>query len=633
MTGKIYEIPNLPSTLPDGTPFDPVNNATHRAMVMKLIDGWKAKDPGERRDLELLDFNMDRHVVRLARRRDVAVIQAVEDGRWRITLSDQQCRPNKGREVATLYERRDEGVYLIEFKPYEGVAWLGRLTPDQVRCRDQVAAAVKLDPWRVHVKPAKDKGWIVSFDEDVVYDPRDDDAIRRAVTAIGSAGWWFDTDLKTNTITIHPGELPTFRPVHPYPVNLLGDPGQFTRTDFGVLLPKPGHTEYRPAGVDWKSGAFLLAAGEGGSGKSVFTNVLLAGLIAQRFQLSIVDTNSKATDYYWCRPWVTKNGWGCGSYVQAAGVLGRLVSEMESGERAQAWKENAWQSWYSIPDWAKEKYPIHVIVVDEYASLTDQAMDVKSLPNPDKVLPAVCERMFTGYAQSLIKRHVARILRLGRFMGYRLILLSQTVNDKVGLGPTIRDLFTHRVAMGPNPSESLEKGVFHDLKTMPTVPANIRDGGVAKGVGRGELNDETGRVFKVWWAGHDGMKDTEALGRLLTDRVGLPDGVDRARYLNTISPHGPDDPIDAEYVHELTERISLPYADALASDAILASLKQVWDDSRMNFEGPAAPSDGPDDGSPSTPSPTPSDPAPTPSGASAQLMDAADLARAMEGRA
>ena len=264
-----------------------------------------------------------------------------------------------------------------------------------------------------------------------------------------------------------------------------------------------------------------------------------------------------------------------------------LVDEIEHGERAQVWKRNAWQNWLDIPKWAKQRYPLHYIVIDEYSSLVDEAQTVRSIPNPEKTLPAVFGSLFTGQAENDIKTRTLRLLRTARAQGYRLILISQTINDKSGLGPTTRDLFGQRIAMGPNPSESLMKGVFHDLASLPEIPENLAVEGVTKGVGRAEFTGQPSCVFKTCYAGDSQYSDTYRLAQALIERIGVPDGVDATRFLKLLEPHGEDDPVDAEYMHEMTSRIDLPYGKALESDPILVALKQAWEESKAGYETPS----------------------------------------------
>lgn len=624
---------NYPATVRtrDGSvPFRPESDARHRKALEGLIAKFKTSHP-EAASAELESIDADNHVAILSDRTVMSVNG--DDRRKVVNLLASQCKPSAGEQVDDYWSRQYPGFHMVEFHPYEGQAIFERLTKEQVRARNIIASKLGIKPWQVRVARAKDGGWRCRLDKEIIYQPsKHDKAMAEACVLVGHPGWWFEADSKTGVIDVHAGEPANFEPVHPLPPETLGAPENMRRTPFGVLLPRAGGLPFEPASIDWKEGSFLLIGGEGGSGKSVFTNVVLAEQIAQGVELTIVDTKSKSTDYFWCRPWVKY--WGCESIVQAAGCLNHLVWEMEHGERAKAWAENAWQSWYDIPDWAKRKFPIHVIVIDEYASLVDEAQMCKTVPNPEKTLPPVLQQAYKGYAEYLIRHDVIRILRLARFMGYRLILASQTVSQASGLPPNIRDLFTHRVAMGPNPSESLEKGVFHDLAGMPSVPANVIDSGNSKGVGRAELAGMTGCVFKTYWAGRDGMVDTEVFGHMLADKVGLPDWCDRDRYFNTIAKHTADDPIDAEYMHELTNRIAIGEAKAIASDPILQALKNAWDTSLSLM--PAA------DGAPQEPAAesaerpaskaAPSAPAEVrPAGSGSPLMDASQLARLMEG--
>lgn len=622
----------FPATVPTRhgpVPFRPGTDASHRPLLDRLITDYKSKHP-EAANASLESIDEIAHSAILADRTVLSV--SGDDHHKVVNLLASQCKPGAGEQVEEYWSRQYPGFHMVEFHPFEGQAVFERLSRRQVTARAILANYLRIKPWDARVTPTREGGWKCVL-QNTTYQPSKMDApIRQACEQVGQPGWWFDADAKTNTIIMHPGELPTFEPVHPLPEDSLGAPENARHTPFGVLLPRAGGLPFDTASVDWKEGSFLLIGGEGGSGKSVFTNVVLAEQIAQGVELTIVDTKSKSTDYFWCRPWVTN--WGCESIIQAAGCLNRLVWEMEHGERAKAWAENAWQSWYDIPDWAKRKFPIHVIVIDEYASLVDKAQACKTPPNPEKIMPPIIEQMYEGYAEYLIRRDVIRILRLARFMGYRLILASQTVSQASGLPPNIRDLFTHRVAMGPNPSESLEKGVFHDLAGMPAVPSNIIDSGVSKGVGRAELAGQTGRIFKTWWAGRDGHVDTEVFGHMLADRVGLPDWCDRDRYFNTIAKHSADDPIDAEYMHELTNRIAIGEEKALATDSILRLLRDSWEESKLNFpeSNPSGERKEPAVESPTErPQAVSVKPGVRPAGSGATLMDAGQLARLMEG--
>ena len=51
----------------------------------------------------------------------------------------------------------------------------------------------------------------------------------------------------------------------------------------------------------------------------------------------MIDHSTKATDYYWCRPWIADRGWGADSLLQTAGLLKWLLDDIEDGgERVEA---------------------------------------------------------------------------------------------------------------------------------------------------------------------------------------------------------------------------------------------------------------------------------------------------------
>lgn len=560
--------------------FDPASNADHRRKLDENIDQWRRAHP-QAHDAQLDSIDMDAHVAVLI---DHGITSVNREGSQQIVnLRPADQKPAAGERIARIWEAR-LGMKMVRFEPYEGRAVFEALDKDRVSARGILANALGVKPWEVMVEPRADGGWRCRLARTIIWQPSKMAArTQEACEQIGHVGWMYTADAKTGIIDIIPGEPPVFLKTHPFPFDRLGSPADRDRTPFGVKLPARGGADvvYEPVEMDWRESSFLLIGGEGGSGKSVLANNLLASIVAQQPLLSVVDLANKATDYYWLRPWVTAGYWGCESVVQAAGVLNMLVDEIEHGERARAWKENAWQNWLDIPRWAKEKYPLHYIVVDEYSSLVDEAQLVKRIPKADSVLPAVWAQMFTGQAENDIRSRVLRLLRTARAQGYRLILISQTVNERSGLGPTTRDLFGQRIVMGPNPSEALVRGVFHDVASMPVVPEHLTALGVTKGVGRAEFTGQASVVFKTTYAGTQDRSDTYMLAQALVDRIGVPDGVDAARFLRTLEPHGEDDPVDAEYMRWLTDRVSMPYARALATDPVLSAIKGAWDESRI----------------------------------------------------
>lgn len=550
-----------------------------------------------------------------------------------IKLSPAQSSASKGKEVQSVYEEKYPGYFLTEFDGTNGRAVLERLSAEAVTARTLIAEYLRTDVWNIKIAPRDKGGWNLTFAAPFVYQAdRDDPKLAQAAVAVGKVGWRAESQPKQATAQIIPGTPATFKHFHPFNPTQLGNPALRDKTPIGVQLPASGDLPYEPAYVNWKESNFLLIGGEGGSGKSVLINSMLAHIIAQKPLLSIIDTKPKSTDYNWCRPWVSPEQWGCESIPQAAGVLNLLIEEMEHGERAQAWGEHGWQNWLDIPQSAKQDFPLHYIVIDEYASLVDEAKIVSDIPNPERKLPVVFERLFTNQAEERIRSRVTRILRTARAQGYRMILASQTINDRSGLGPTIRDLFGHHIVMGSNPSEAMKKGAFHDLASIPEIPEQVFIDGVAKGVGTAEISGAKGFIFKTCYAGDSERTDTQNLARHLIDAIGLPADIDRDRFLQTLD--NKENP-GVDMMRHLTERISLPMSKALASDTTLQAIKDAWDESLANHGGGSTGLDG-DNDTPTAPVSTPDGPDTTPTTGAATppqgFMSAQALADVMSGR-
>lgn len=328
--------------------FDPASNADHRRKLDENIDQWRRQHP-EAHDAQLDSIDMDAHVAVLI---DHGVTSVNREGSQQIVnLRPADQKPAAGERIARIWEAR-LGMKMVRFEPYEGRAVFEALDKDRVSARGILANALGVKPWEVMVEPRADGGWRCRLARTIIWQPSKMAArTQEACEQIGHVGWTYTADAKTGIIDIIPGEPPVFLKTHPFPFDRLGSPADRDRTPFGVKLPARGGADvvYEPVEMDWRESSFLLIGGEGGSGKSVLANNLLASIVAQQPLLSVVDLANKATDYYWLRPWVTAGYWGCESVVQAAGVLNMLVDEIEHGERARAWKENAWQNWLDIP--------------------------------------------------------------------------------------------------------------------------------------------------------------------------------------------------------------------------------------------------------------------------------------------
>lgn len=353
---------------------------------------------------------------------------------------------------------------------------------------------------------------------------------------------------------------------------------------------------------------------------SVTINDIIAMSIATGCELYVADHSTKATDFYWCRPWIHDKGWGADSLLQTLGMLRMLLDDIEEGgERARIWKEHGWQNWYDdLSDQEKQENPIRLIVVDELSQLTVGGKDATSIPkNP---LPPVMERMIEQQVKNLILDTLIKLSQIGRAYGYRMIISTQIASSNTGLPPALRGNLGQKLIMGATANDAQKNLIFNNGRDVPDVPRNVIDEGVSKGAGIAEFEGQAPFVFKSAFPLAGTHAGVQALGLALADRVGLPDGVNRADYLASLDKSTPSNPAFEE---TLMRRIRFPQSETYARIPFLKVMQDKLDEANAEF-GDGAPTVG-SETEPETPTPELK-----PAGTGARLMDAHDLARIME---
>lgn len=626
-----YEIP-YPETIANRNheqiPFDPVGNATHRKFLDRVIAKWKTLHP-DAQDAQVDVIDEDRRMV-ILHSASVASVKRDDAGAIRVNLLPEQCKPNKGREVAAAYERKFPGFHLTEFHPYESTALLERMSDRELTARGLVCEYVGCDPWNVKVKEHDhDEGFSLSFLAPFVFKKDvDQSKLDGAAVAIGHVGWWSRVDARTGEGDIIPGEPPTFPETVPFDFDALHKPGSRDRAPFGVKPARPGETA-ETAFVDWTQSPGLLVAGLSGGGKSVTVNDIIASGVAAGVELYLVDHVAKASDFNWVRPWVAPHGWGADSLLQACGLLKRLLDDIsDDGARTRAWREHGWQNWYDdLSDEDKREYPLRLIVVDELSQIAVGGKDASAIPkNP---LPAVMERMIEQQVIALNLSSLIKISQIGRAYGYRLIVATQLASSTTGMPPALRGNLGNKLIMGARANPAQRKLIFNDASSVPTVPTNVFDEGVSKGVGVAEFEGQEPFVFKSAFPLLGRHAGTAALGEALVDLVGLPDGFTRDEYLSSLDK---STPVNADYERRIRDRVAFDERDTYRLYPFLRAMKDKLDEVSGDYD------DG--GGGPAAPSPTPVKPDKTnpSSGGAARsvpsegLLDARELARVMEGR-
>lgn len=362
---------------------------------------------------------------------------------------------------------------------------------------------------------------------------------------------------------------------------------------------------------------------------SVTVNDIIASGVASGVELYLVDHVAKASDFNWVRPWVAPHGWGADSLLQACGLLKRLLDDIsDDGARTRAWREHGWQNWYDdLSDEDKREYPLRLIVVDELSQIAVGGKDASAIPkNP---LPAVMERMIEQQVIALNLSSLIKISQIGRAYGYRLIVATQLASSTTGMPPALRGNLGNKLIMGARANPAQRKLIFNDASSVPTVPSNVFDEGVSKGVGVAEFEGQEPFVFKSAFPLLGQHAGTAALGEALVDLVGLPDGFTRDEYLSSLDK---STPVDADYERRIRDRVAFDERDTYRLYPFLRAMKDKLDEVSGDYDdggdGPAAPS----------PAPVKPDGANPSSGGAARsipsegLLDARELARVMEGR-
>ena len=149
--------------------FDPVGNATHRRLLDRNIDEYRHTH-AEAADARLDHIEADRHVAVLIDD-SVSSVEKTGDTRMTIRLNATQSKPAAAPKVASQYENRYPGFKLVEFRPYESIAILERLTDKQVSARGILANELGINPWQVQVEATGEGGWRCTLDRTVIYSP------------------------------------------------------------------------------------------------------------------------------------------------------------------------------------------------------------------------------------------------------------------------------------------------------------------------------------------------------------------------------------------------------------------------------------------------------------------------------
>jgi hypothetical protein len=282
--------------------------------------------------------------------------------------------------------------------------------------------------------------------------------------------------------------------------------------------------------IDWLASSWAMIAGQPGSGKSVTTAAVIAGALAAGSELVVVDDQGKSVDYLWCKDFVRPGGWGCDGLASAVAALG-LVHE-EGARRARLLADEGAASWRDLPP-AKRPRPV-LVVVDEVTALLAPRRVPSGIP---KDHPFYVEAVEENFLHASLDRWLNRIVAEMRYVRIRALIASQVVNDRTGVGPSLKAKIGHHVLCGANPTRTARLQALADEAAVPVVPDNVRaDPKASTGVGVAELEGRPPCVFKSYWATTEDYRHAlEQLGVPTTSRP-APSAEDVARFSH--SPEG-----------------------------------------------------------------------------------------------
>lgn len=461
--------------------FDPTRH--QEALLRKMSE---EKGPG----WEVESFDPTTNAVTLIRHAAIAETTAADTGSIEVKFP-RTVKPSDGPRQAARLEDANPGYYMTSFEPFLGKATLSRLTDAEARCRGAVAVALGVQPWEVQVKARPDGGFDLGLPPK--YQPGKAEKLQEVASeVVGREGWYAQIDAQALTASIIPSDPPTFPAVLPTPIErIMGSgPDSFP---IGRALPDPGQDLGRELVVSWGDSSFLLVGGVPKGGKSqIIISSIFHGL-CNGSELVVIDDEDKAADYRDFKPFCRRGGWGVSSPQARVAALGLVNDEIK--RRAGVLDQMGLNNWLDMP--AGSRFAPILVVVDELSLIVPKDPPLKSLPQGH---PLRVEVESANIAKDLLQKQINDLVAKARFVGVRMVLSSQILNEKTGAGPTLRGKFGNFLLLGASQPESSRSQVFANPKEVPYVPINVAsDTHAARGVGVASLWGEVPAVFKGYY--------------------------------------------------------------------------------------------------------------------------------------
>lgn len=494
MTSLPTEAPErFPIKLPAG--FDP----------QKHLDGLRAKisEMYPHAAYIIANIDTDNGTATAVRERNVSEVRHDAKADAHVVNLVKGTKPSDGDAVATKFEAQYSGYTLTDFEPFLQKARLTRLTAEERHARDALAVALGAKPWDVKIREAKYGGFDVVLPKSYVpskHDQKLDEVVR---TAIGDEGWFMQSNSKTYRARIVPGDPPTFDPIYRFDFSSLPKPGAVTdkelwRIPLGMGLAPRGEKN-KPIVADLSDSVGSLLVGLAGAGKSVATQAILFSALARNWQIALINTVDKATDFIWAKPFVKEHLWGCDSVAQSVTVAKLVIEEGERrGELLSTYGASKWQE---LPAHVRADNPPLLLVADELAALLTADPLPSGLSKEMKELPEFIKMQQDMLESKLLATALSKIPAVYRAAGIRVIYLTQQPNERYGFSTKLKGNLPHRIMLGVNPSQAEKGHAFRTPEKVPDVPKNIaQDSSLSRGVGLAHLDGQEPVVFKGFYA-------------------------------------------------------------------------------------------------------------------------------------
>jgi replicative DNA helicase len=278
------------------------------------------------------------------------------------------------------------------------------------------------------------------------------------------------------------------------PAELRETQGLLYVTDITVSEPEPmrclkvAHHEH-----------LYLTGGFVPTHNSVATQAIVFNALARGWQLALINTVDKATDFIWAKPFVKDHMWGCDSRAQSVTVAKLVV---EHGEKMGALlSEHSVSKWQDLPESVRDDNPPLLLVADELAALLVAPKLPAGLPKEVKALPEFVQMTQDLLEANLLMTTLSKIPAVYRAAGIRVEYLTQQPNERYGFSTSLKGNLPHRVMLGVNPSPAEKGHAFRTPEKVPDVPKNIAtDSGLSRGVGLAHLDGQEPAVIKGYFA-------------------------------------------------------------------------------------------------------------------------------------